>query len=266
MFNFFKTQKIQETQEEIKKVELLDNFGDIDQIAIYIKENIGIDFEKQKSILKNRLSLLCKKNNIHNFHDCLDELKNNDTFRQNIINNLTTNESYFYREFKQITSLVKKISLSPNNINILCAPSATGEEPYSIVLALFEANVSKDKFKIIGIDISSDAIQKSIDGKYNIHSVRNLSEEILNKYFTKKDNLYIINQEIKQQVSFQCVNIFNDEFKNIGKFDYIFSRNMLIYFDKETRIKAKEIFTKLLKNESEPIFFGHADFPGANNL
>ena len=264
MFNLFKTKKNQTKKIDIKEDSIVEDFENVDPISYYIKENVGIDFEKQKPILKSKLSLFCKKNNIYNFEDCLDKIKTDDVFKQNIINHLTTNESFFYRELNQITSLVDKVFSAQNNVNILCAPSANGEEPYSIVIALLEANVSKDKFKITGIDISSDAIQKSLIGKYNGNSVRNLSESILNKYFTKTDNFYTLNSEIIQQVTFKCVNIFDNNFKDIGEFDYIFSRNMLIYFDKETRIKAKNIFTKLLKNESESIFFGHADFPLAN--
>ena len=264
MFNFFK-KKVPETEYKIDTKEIIYDFENIDPIATYVKEIIGIDFEKQKSILKSKISIISKKNNIHSFKDCLIEIKRNKIFKQDVINYITTNESFFYREFAQVASLVKKISSSKNSVNILCAPSATGEEPYSIVLALLEANVSKNRFKITGIDISSDAIQKSIEGKYNSSTVRNLSESILKRYFKKEDDLYVIKQEIKQQVEFKCSNIFDNDFKNIGKFDYIFSRNMLIYFDKETRIKAKEIFAKLLKDSSEPILFGHADFPDSKN-
>lgn len=258
MFNFFKVQKVNEKK---KEPIVVNDFNNIDAILEYVKTNIGIDFDNQKSILKNRMIRVCKKHNLTSFRQCLEQLKNDTTFRQLVINNLTTNESYFNREVKQIQELVSKIQANKSSVSILCAPCATGEEPYSIVISLLEGNVPLEKFSLIGIDISSFAIEKSILGIYDKNSVRNLSQNVLSKYFTKVDSLYKINENIQKQIAFKCINIFDKEFKELGKFDYIFSRNMLIYFDNATKKKAKDVFLRQLKNQDEDIFFGHADLP-----
>ena len=68
-----------------------------------------------------------------------------------------------------------------------------------------------------------------------------------------------LNSEVKNQVTFKCMNIFDDDFKRLNKFDYIFSRNMLIYFDTETRLKAQNLFEAHLIDSSKEIYYGHAD-------
>ena len=258
MFDFFKVQKV---IPEVKKIKEAEDFENIDNISKYFKDKTGIDFENQKTILKSKVSTLCRINNISTFHKCMEELNSNSEFRQEAINYLTTNESFFYREFDQIASLVEKVKDNYRHVDILCAPSATGEEPYSITIALFEAGVTNEKFSVTGIDISSNAIKISQEGQYNDKSVRNLSQSIREKWFTKEQDIYHVNQEVKNQVSFRCVNIFEKEFEKLGKFDYIFSRNMLIYFDHDTRQKACSIFEEHLKNRDEEIFYGHADLP-----
>ena len=94
---------------------------------------------------------------------------------------------------------------------------------------------------------------------YNEKSVRNLSNSIRSSYFKKEKDLYHLNEDIKRKVSFKCINIFDKEFAQLGKFNYIFSRNMLIYFDNDTRLKAKSIFMKHLVDGTQEIYFGHAD-------
>lgn len=119
--------------------------------------------------------------------------------------------------------------------------------------------MSENSFYIVGIDINSDAVDKAKEAIYKERNIRNLSEQIINRYFIKRDSLYILNDRIKSNVTFKVINLFDLSFKNIGKFDYIFSRNTLIYFDRETKYKAKNILEELRKNQDQEIFFGHAD-------
>lgn len=100
----------------------------------------------------------------------------------------------------------------------------------------------------------------------NIENIENIEVKSMdsiiqsvNRYFIKRDSLYILNDRIKSNVTFKVINLFDLSFKNIGKFDYIFSRNTLIYFDRETKYKAKNILEELRKNQDQEIFFGHAD-------
>ncbi len=257
MFSFFK--KKENTQKKvIKKVEPKD-YSNIETIAEYFKNETGVTFEKQMSILKNKVTTFCKQREIHSFAKLLEMIQSNNELKQELIDYLTTNETFFYREFKQVEELVKLVKQSSTNVKILCAPSATGEEPYSIAIALLEAGIDRSRFSITGIDINSEALQKAQEALYKERNVRNLSTQMLTKYFSYSNNRYLLNDSIKSLVTFKQFNIFDDSLKTLGKFDFIFSRNMLIYFDRETKIKAKNILESLRANDSQKIFFGHAD-------
>lgn len=79
------------------------------------------------------------------------------------------------------------------------------------------------------------------------------------KYFTLNEDKYHLNEEVKKLTEFKVLNIFEDEFTKLEKFDYVFSRNMLIYFDAQTKKKAVEILHSMQKDPNKEIFFGHAD-------
>ena len=225
------------------------------EIAQYIKTVTGIEFLNIE-IFKNKVMLFCKHNNI-DVASLLDKLKTNEQVRQDFINYLTTNETYFFRELIQIEELVKLASNTKNKIDILCLPCSSGEEPYSIAIQLVEANINN--FKICGIDINTKILQKAQQGIYSQRSIGKIPKKLIEKYFIIKDEKYEISDKIKSFVTFKQFNIFNPDIYSIGKFDYIFSRNMLIYFDNKTKQKAKTILQKLRKNQNQEIFFGHAD-------
>jgi len=255
MFNFFKSVKTQEEEIQVLKVE---EFENIQIIAEYFHKETGITFENQMSVLKSKVMSFCRQRNIFSFSQLLNDVKSQERLKQQLINYLTTNETFFYREFKQIEKLVQLVKHSHGSVKILCAPSATGEEPYSIAIALLEAGVSPN-FKITGIDINADAISKATKAVYTERNLRNLSSQIVSKYFKKDENSFILQESVKSLVSFKLANIFEDSFSKLGKFDFVFSRNMLIYFDKETKLKAKLILEKMRKSEEQGVFFGHAD-------
>ena len=257
MFSFFKKKK--DIVVEEKKALIPEDFTDIAPIADYFKNETGVTFEKQTSILKNKVMTFCKLRSIHTFSELLTMVNNNASLKQELVDYLTTNETFFYREFRQIEQLVNLVKNRSGHVEILCAPSATGEEPYSIAIALLEAGVLSSKFSIVGIDINSEATHKAEEAIYRERNVRNLSDEIRQRYFTKNGDKYFLDASVKSLVTFKLINLFDSSFKMLGKFDFIFSRNMLIYFDKETKIKAKNILESMRKDESVDVFFGHAD-------
>ncbi len=256
MFSFFK--KKEEVTENVT-IKFEEDYEDITPISKYFHTETGITFDNQISILKSKVISFCKQRKIHSFSQLLKDIELNTLLKQELIDYLTTNETFFYREFKQIKELVELVKDSNQKVNILCAPSATGEEPYFIAIALLESGISASYFNIVGIDINSDAIAKAKKATYGERNVRNLSTEIVSKYFTKNSNEYILNQNVKSLVSFQIANLFDKSFSTLGKFDFVFSRNMLIYFDKETKLKAKSILESMRKDDNHKVFFGHAD-------
>lgn len=256
MFSFLKKKH---KEKELDTIEKKEDFENIETIANYFRNETGITFDKQISILKNKVITFCRLREIYSIKELLQNISHNTQLKQELIDYLTTNETFFYREFKQIEELVNLVKKQDNKVDILCAPSATGEEPYSIAIALIEAGIPPHMFHIVGIDINNEAITKAKEAIYKQRNIRNLSQAVLSKYFMKNDTGYILSQSIKSQVTFKVINIFDPSFNHIGRFDYIFSRNMLIYFDKEVKLKAKRILEDLRKNQNQEVFFGHAD-------
>lgn len=257
MFDFFK-KSVSENRSE-KKEAVIEDYNDVSPIAQYFKNETGVTFDKQTTILKSKVTTFCRQMAIGSFRELLNAIKDDKKLKQQLVDSLTTNETFFYREFKQIEELVKLVKNEGRRVEILCAPSATGEEPYSIVIALLEAGIVPSNFHVTGIDINSDAINKANIAVYRERNVRNLPSQAIERYFTKENGNYILKDVIKQHVTFKIMNLFDPSFKSIGKFDFIFSRNMLIYFDQETKLKAKEILESMRKNQNQEIFFGHAD-------
>ncbi|MCD6258463.1 MAG: protein-glutamate O-methyltransferase CheR [Helicobacteraceae bacterium] len=251
-------QKKTPTQEQ-NNIQVVEDFSNIQSLAEYFKTLSGVTFDKQLSILNSKAKTFCRSHNIFSYDMLLEKIQTDHELRQDLINRLTTNETFFYREFSQIEQLVSLVKQERQKIRILCAPSATGEESYSIAIALLEAGVSSSDFEIVGIDINSLAIKRAKEGLYRERNLKNLSYELRTRYFDQQEDMYALHQNIKNLVSFYVCNIFEAEFQNLGKFDYIFSRNMLIYFDTPTKKRAIEILESMRKDPEKAIFFGHAD-------
>ena len=260
MFDFFKKKKT-ETKEidEVISTKIDENYEDVSLVAEYFKNETGVTFDKQESVLKNKLTTFCRMRDIPTFLKLLKITQSDADVKQELIDYLTTNETFFYREFNQISELTELAKEKSGSISIICAPSATGEEPYSIAIALLESGMHPDKFKILGIDINAEAIQKAKTAVYRERNIRNLSEAILEKHFINDNGTYILREHVKSLVTFKIANIFDKSFVNLGKFDFIFSRNMLIYFNQETKLEAKRILENMRKDTNQDIFFGHAD-------
>lgn len=259
MFDFLKkTKRGKQPAGTESKIEQ-EEFDDITPVARYFKLETGVDFDRHISILTNKVTTFCRQHDIYSFIELLARIEQKAELRQGLIDYLTTNESYFYREIKQIEELVRLAKKRESAFSILCAPSATGEEPFSLAIALLEARIPGDRFKITGIDINQEAIEKAWEAKYKERSVQNLSEEMKNRYFFESNGSFMLQQNIRSLVTFQKINLFDHDLQKIGRFDFIFSRNMLIYFDKTTKVKAIKILESLRKDDRQAIFFGHAD-------
>jgi len=258
VFSIFK-KKENKKDNYISEVTPKEEYENASSICKYFKLETGVTFDSKMGVLKSRLKSFCKKRKINSFDKLLRDVKVMPDLKQELVDYLTTNETFFYREFSQVKELVSQIKKMNTKVNILCAPSATGEESYSIVIALLEAGVNSRDFSIIGIDINSEAVYKAQIGLYRERNIRNLSFDILEKYFSKIDMQYKINNSVKSHVEFKKMNLFDTSFSSLGKFDFVFSRNMLIYFDGDTKLKAKKILEDRLKDKRHAVFFGHAD-------
>ena len=236
---------------------------------IYRKTGIFIEDKKFKTLSLKIIKLMQEKGfkDFRSFFHALRFNKDNDLL-QSLINIVTVNETYFFRENYQFEALVNevlpkldKIRPKDETIRILCAPSSTGEEPYSIALHLLDEGdlVERRDFEIIGIDIDSNVIQKAKRGVFSKRSVQFLPKHLLNKYFKQVGVNYEIAEFLREAITFKNVNVMDKlQMRRLGKFDVIFSRNMLIYFDDASRREVATTFHSML-NPSGFVFLGHAE-------
>lgn len=188
---------------------------------------------------------------------------------QALMNGVTVNETYFFREETQLdalsTVLIPKLhQIRPKNepLRILSAPSSTGEEPYSMIIKILEEEnvISNRDIEVVGIDIDSTVIDKAKAGKYSDRSVHAIPIPLAKKYFTKSGMWNQFSPDLCGAVEFRVVNIFDKvQVRQLGKFDVIFSRNMLIYFDDASRKEVAMTFYDLLKPDGY-VLLGHAEY------
>jgi len=251
-----------------KKIDLTTD--ELEKLALFLQKRVGICLESSKLLrFKRKIEDILIKRGIENFNTFYHQLRfmQNEELIQDLINAVTVNETYFWREHEQFRTLVKEVlpgflqkGMTPH-VRILVSPCSSGEELYSIMLAILEESKLIDNLniEIIGIDIDSGMIDKAKKALYSKRSIEKLPEHILARYFTQVGSFYQLKSEIRQAARFMQANIFDPTLLHkLGKFDIVFSRNMLIYFNKEDKQRAYEIFHKLLKEDGY-LFLGHAD-------
>jgi chemotaxis protein methyltransferase WspC len=173
-------------------------------------------------------------------------------------------ETWFFRNthpFVVVTSFVaKQLARKKGSfIKLLSAPCSSGEEAYSMAIALVEAGIAADQFSIHGVDISGRALARAEKAVYRENSFRENDLHLRYKYFQKEGNHFILNAQIRKMVHFRQGNILNEEFmQGLGIFDVLFCRNLLIYLDRQARQRAFAHIDKLLAPDGI-LFVGHAE-------
>ncbi len=247
---------------------------DFGKMAEYLYRKTGIFLEAEKHYEKvakyvdARCAAIGAESFRKYFYLLRFEDKSGDEF-QSLVNAVTVNETYFYREKEQFEVLVGRIlpelhASRPRHlpIRILSAPSSTGEEPYSIVLHILEeARIVEERdIEIVGIDIDSTVIDKAKKGKYSERSVHAVPKPVLARWFRPGKLGYELVDDLIGTVDFRVANVFDrTQMRQLGKFDIIFSRNMLIYFDDASRKEVAMTFYDMLNPEGY-VLLGHAEY------
>jgi len=182
--------------------------------------------------------------------------------KQALFNEVSVPETWFFRDhepFKVLAEYVKDIELGGGVLNILSIPCSTGEEPYSIAMVLNDLGLGKDQFKIDAVDISTEVLKKARKGIYTENSFRGKDIAFRDKYFEHKKGLYAISADIKSTVNFVNKNVLDEGFMSgKGLYDVIFCRNLLIYFDYETKCKVLNTLSGLMSKRAM-LVLGHAE-------
>ena len=219
------------------------------------KDNLGlnkIDLNSYKEKqMKRRIDTLISKNRITSYKDYVALIKKDKEKFEQFVNFLTINVSEFYRNAEQwvildkegFPALIKKFG---KNLKIWSAACSTGDEPYSLVMALSK-HIPIKQIKIIATDIDKQVLDKARMGLYNEKSIAAVPTEFKSKYFTKIGSSYQISDEIKRQVEFKEHNLLKDPYPS--GCHLIVCRNVLIYFTEEAKEEIYKKFNAALTSQ-----------------
>ena len=235
-----------------------------DTCGLYFDDNMHYKLEER---LNRRLKLYHMKDFREYYRFLRYSEKRNDELRE-IMDILTVNETYFFREQEQLAAFSKKIlpELKERNkdkkkINIWSAGCSTGEEPYTIAMLIIEdGGFNGWEINILGTDISERVLKVAREGVYKKNSFRTTNLYFINTYFQKQLNEdQKISDKVKRLVTFSRLNLFDIlKIKLIGEIDVIFCRNVLIYFNRDAKKNVIENFHETLV-EGGYLLLGHAE-------
>jgi chemotaxis protein methyltransferase CheR len=249
----------------------VENFAKIGEF-IYRKSGIYLEEDKHFEKLSKYIDSRAKELGMDSFRKYFFKLRFDDKDGnefQALMNAITVNETYFFREKDQFEVLVNRIlpelheSMPKNRpLRVLSSPCSTGEEPYSMIVHMLEEGniIEKRDIEVVGIDIDSTVIAKAKAASYSERSVHAIPKDILGRWFKKKAFGYDLSEDLQGTVDFHVANVFDkSQMRKLGKFDVIFSRNMLIYFDDASRKEVAMTFYDML-NPGGYVLLGHAEY------
>lgn len=210
-------------------------------------KELGIDLQAYKQEqLNRRITSLMSRIGIKDLNEYKKALLTDGDQKQKFLDFITINVTEFFRNvelFKELQNSIKKELLPSNNrLKIWSAACSIGCEPYSIAMIMKEIN-SRGNHSIIATDIDSTILKKAKEGVFSEADIKNVEKNMIDKYFIKEDNKFIIDKSIKSMVTFKKHDLILDRYEK--DFDLIVCRNVVIYFKNDIK---KEIFQKF--NES----------------
>jgi chemotaxis protein methyltransferase CheR len=242
---------------------------DYEYLQKLLKERSGLVLSEDKRyLLESRLLPLARKQGVPGISEIVQKMRTgSEALIRDVVEAMTTNETFFYRDktpfdhFKD--SVLPELigaRASRKSLRIWCAASSTGQEPYSLAMVLKElsAQLAGWRVEIIATDLSPEVLEKSRAGLYSQFEVqRGLPIQLLVKYFEQVGTMWQLKSDVRAMVQFRQFNLLHD-FTPLGRFDVIFCRNVLIYFDQAAK---SDIFGRLMRvNEPDGyLFLGAAE-------
>nr|WP_249149627.1 protein-glutamate O-methyltransferase CheR [Bradyrhizobium manausense] len=220
-----------------------------------LKERSGLDLSADKQyLIESRLLPLARKAGLSGIPELVQKLQGGSSaLITSVVEAMTTNETFFFRDkvpfdhFRDtIMPEILKARAGRRSVRIWCAAGSTGQEPYSLAMTLKEMSAALTgwRVEIIATDLSQEVLEKAKSGVYSQFEVqRGLPIQMLMKYFKQTGETWQVNPELRAMIQHRQLNLLQD-FSHLGTFDVIFCRNVLIYFDQETKIN---IFNRLAR-------------------
>jgi chemotaxis protein methyltransferase CheR len=237
-----------------------------------VRDYCGIYFDDgSKYIVERRLSRRVSSHHFENFRDYYRFLrydKRREDEMAAIMDILTVNETYFFREQNQLKAFsdeilaeIEKKNASSKKLRIWSAGCSTGEEPYTIAMLIIESGRFLNwEIDVVGSDINQRVLHVAREGIYRKNSFRTTDDYYIKRYFEKKnDALQRISDKVRAYVNFGYLNLLDPfKVKFLGYFDVIFCRNVMIYFDMVSRKKVVNTFHEKI-NDGGYLLLGHAE-------
>ncbi len=236
----------------------------IELIADYLKRTTGLDSSSVGIlVVEQAVNKRMEDCDIADYIEYYRLLQDSKDELNLLIDRVMIPETWFFRGPEAFKLLRENIvnqasSATRKNIRILSIPCATGEEPYSIAMVLKECGYRSNECIIDAADIAQESLRLAKNALYTEHSFRELSDQDRERYFKKINSEYRLSDSIKDFVTFSCKNIFDMEVNGDEKYDIVFCRNLLIYFDKNTQRKTLNKIDTLMSDDGV-LFIGHGE-------
>ncbi|HBL83445.1 MAG: chemotaxis protein CheR [Clostridiales bacterium GWF2_38_85] len=240
------------------------------QIVGFIKANYGINLKEKRALLTGRLTNVLQQKGYESFTDFYNDLvahKSSEAITA-LVNRITTNHTFFMREKEHFTYFQNTVmpylenKVLDKDLRVWCAACSSGEESYTLAMIIQE-HFSKNKLfwdsKVLATDISEKVLAEAKNGIYAAERIEPLPTAWKMNYFKKYDNdNYIITDKLKNEVIYRKFNLMDKTFPFKRKFHVIFCRNVMIYFDYETKMELIKKFYDLLEIGGY-LFIGHSE-------
>ena len=231
--------------------------SDYEYLRKLLKDRSGLDLSADKQYLvESRLVPLARKEELPGIAELVQKMRGGaEALTAEVVEAMTTNETFFFRDKIPFDHLKETIlpalvqaRAARRSLRFWCAASSTGQEPYSIAMLLKEMPaLSGWRTEIVATDLSQAVLEKSKAGIFSQFEVqRGLPIQMLVKYFKQNGDLWQLNADVRAMVQHRQLNLLQD-FSHLGTFDVIFCRNVLIYFDQETKAAIFERMARMIE-------------------
>jgi chemotaxis protein methyltransferase CheR len=241
--------------------------ADFEAVRALIHKRAGISLSAQKSdMVYSRLARRLRARGMRRFSDYLDYLRagGDDREWEAFTNALTTNLTYFFREEHHFPMLADHLLTHRGRpLSIWCCAASTGEEPYSIAMTAVEAFGGFDApVRVLATDLDTGVLDVGRRGVYPVDRIARLSAERVSRFFTRGQSgdqkTVTVRPELARLVTFRQINLLSPIWPTEGRFDAVFCRNVMIYFDKPTQASILRRFVPLMHPDAL-LFVGHSE-------
>jgi len=238
------------------------------RLEAILRREIGLDATSiGSSVVERTLRLRMKHQGLKRVDDYLRLLESSRAELESLIETVVVTETWFMRGRETFSALADlavnewAVKNPQGTMRVLSLPCSSGEEPYSIAMTLLEAGFAEGRFAIDAVDVSTNALARARFAVYGKNSFRSKQLAFRDRYFVPVEEGHALSPDIQKHVSFRHDNLLRAAFNASGaRYDFIFCRNLLIYFDRETQMLALEKLRAMLAPEGV-LFVGPAEMP-----